>query len=322
MAKILVVAEQYMGQLRPATLSAVSAAREAASKNGGDFAILVLGANVGAVADQLTGYGAAKVIVADAPVLERYLSESYTKVVTDVAKAEGAELVLASATTTGKDLLPRVAAALGAGMASDITSIEGPNKFNRPMFAGNVIATVEVTTPIIVATVRGTAFSAAEATGGASEKTTANVDVDAGSLRTSFVKFDETKSERPGLTEARVVVSGGRGTKGDFEPINALADTLGAAVGASRAAVDSGWVPNDMQVGQTGKIVAPELYFAVGISGAIQHWAGMKDSKVIVAINKDGEAPIFAGADYGLIGDLFKAVPELIDELKKAGVGA
>jgi electron transfer flavoprotein alpha subunit len=320
MAKILVVAEQYLGQLRVATLSAVSAAKQYAEKNGGDFAILVLGSNVGGVADQLVEYGAAKVIVADAPVLERYLAESYAAVVADVAKAEGASLVLATSTTTGKDLLPRVAARLGAGMASDISGIVAANQFTRPTFAGNVISTVEVATPTIVASVRGTAFSAAEKSGGASAKETANVAVDAGSLKTKFVSFDETKSERPGLTEAKIVVSGGRGTKGDFKPIEQLADALGAAMGASRAAVDAGWVPNDMQVGQTGKIVAPSLYIAAGISGAIQHWAGMKDSKVIVAINKDGEAPIFQGADYGLIGDLFKVIPELVDELKKAGV--
>ncbi len=320
MAKILVVAEQYLGQLRSATLSAVSAARAAAEKTGGDYAILVLGSNVGEVADKLTGYGASKVLVADNPVLERYLAESYGKVVADVAKAEGAELVLMTSTTTGKDLLPRVAARLGAGMASDITEVLGAKAFKRPMFAGNVIASVEVTTPVVVASVRGTAYSPAEATGGASAKET--VSADPGTPKTKFVSFDETKSDRPGLTEARIVVSGGRGTKGDFKPIEQLADALGAAMGASRAAVDAGWVPNDMQVGQTGKVVAPELYIAVGISGAIQHWAGMKDSKVIVAINKDGEAPIFQGADYGLIGDLFKVVPELVDEFKKAGVGA
>lgn len=320
MAKILVVTEQFKGQLRPATLSAVTAAREAAEKKGGaDFAILVLGSNIDGVADQLTGYGASKVLVADAPVLESYLAEPYSKVISDVAKAEGVDLILATATTTGKDLLPRVAARLDAGMASDISSIESPNQFKRPTFAGNIISTVEVSTPVIVASVRGTAFSAAEASGGSSEKASVNVEVDEGSLKTKFVKFDETKSERPQLTEARIVVAGGRGTKGDFKPIEELADTLGAGMGASRAAVDSGWVPNDMQIGQTGKIVAPELYFAVGISGAIQHWAGMKDSKVIVAINKDGEAPIFQGSDYGLVGDLFKVIPELIEELKKAG---
>jgi electron transfer flavoprotein alpha subunit len=321
MAKILVVAEQYLGQLRTATLTAITAAKAAAEKSGGDYAVLVLGSNVGAVADALTTYGASKVLVADSPVLERYLAESYAQVTSEVAKAEGAELVLASSTTMGKDLLPRVAARLGAGMASDIIEVDGVKTFKRPMFAGNVIASIEVTTPIVVASVRGTAFPAAESTGGASEKAAVTVNVDAGSLKTKFVSFDETKSDRPGLTEARIVVSGGRGTKGDFAPIEQLADTLGAGMGASRAAVDAGWVPNDMQVGQTGKVVAPELYFAVGISGAIQHWAGMKDSKVIVAINKDGEAPIFQGSDYGLIGDLFKVIPELIEELKKNGVG-
>lgn len=316
MAKILVVAEQYMGTLRPATLSAISAAKAAAEKMGGDYAILVLGSNVGAVADKLAGYGASKVLVADAAALDRYIAETYAKVVADVAKAEGASVILATSTTTGKDLLPRVAARLGAGMASDITEIVGPNQFKRPMYAGNVIATVEVSTPIIVASVRGTAFSAAQPSGGTSPQAAVTVNVEL--AKAKFVSFDETKSERPGLTEARIVVSGGRGTKGDFKPIEQLADALGAAVGASRAAVDAGWVPNDMQVGQTGKIVAPELYIACGISGAIQHWAGMKDSKVIVAINKDPEAPIFQGADYGLVGDLFKVIPEFVEELKKA----
>jgi electron transfer flavoprotein alpha subunit len=318
MAKILVVAEQYQGQLRTATLSAVAAAKAYAEKAGGDIAILVIGANVGGVADKLTAYGAAKVIVADAPVLDRYLAETYAKVVSEVAKKEGASLVVATSTTTGKDLLPRVAARLGAGMASDISGIVAANQFTRPTFAGNVISTVEVTTPVIVVSVRGTSFTAAAPAGGASAKESVTVDV--GAPKVKFVKFDETKSERPGLTDAKVVVAGGRGTKGDFKPLEQLADTLGAALGASRAAVDAGWVPNDMQVGQTGKIVAPQLYFAVGISGAIQHWAGMKDSKVIVTINKDAEAPIFQGSDYGLVGDLFKVVPELIEELKKAGV--
>ena len=318
MAKTLVVAEQYQGQLRSATLSAVAAAKAYVEKAGGDYAILVVGSNVGGVADKLTGYGAAKVIVADAPALDRYLSETYSKVIAEVAKKEGATFVVATSTTQGKDLLPRVAARLGAGMASEISGVVAANRFTRPTFAGNVISTVEVATPVIVATVRGTAFSAAAATGGASAKE--SVTVDAGTPKVKFIKFDETKSERPGLTDAKIVVSGGRGTKGDFKPIEQLADALGAAMGASRAAVDAGWVPNDMQVGQTGKIVAPQLYFAVGISGAIQHWAGMKDSKVIVAINKDAEAPIFQGSDYGLVGDLFKVIPELVEELKKAGV--
>ncbi len=317
MAKVLVVAEQHLGALRPATLGAVNAGKQMAEKVGGDFAVLVLGKDVGGVADELTKYGASKVLVADAPSLERYLAESYAKVVSDVAKAEGATHVIASATTTGRDLLPRVAARLDAGMASDITDIVSANQFRRPTFAGNVITTVEVTTPTIVISSRGTAFSPAEASGGASEKANVDVQVDAGALKTKFVSFDETKSDRPGLSEAKIVVSGGRGTKGDFAPIEQLADALGAAMGASRAAVDAGWVPNDMQVGQTGKIVAPSLYIAAGISGAIQHWAGMKDSKVIVSINKDAEAPIFQGSDYGLVGDLFKVIPELVEELKK-----
>jgi electron transfer flavoprotein alpha subunit len=220
----------------------------------------------------------------------------------------------------GKDLLPRVACKLEAGMATDVLGFGGDGAqvtFRRPMWAGNVLAEVEIASAVKVFTARATDFAPAQKAGAGSVSPVA-VSVDGSALRTRFVAFEEVTSSRPELTEARVVVSGGRGTKGDFKEIEALADELGAAVGASRAAVDAGWVPNDWQVGQTGKVVAPELYVAAGISGAIQHLAGMKASKVIVAVNKDPEAPIFQLADYGLVQDLFKALPELRALVKAA----
>ncbi len=218
-----------------------------------------------------------------------------------------------------KDLIPRLAAKLSAGMASDIMGFED-GKFTRPVWAGNVEVKVEITTAVKAVTVRGTEFEKAPKGDASSEKVEVAVDVDLGSLKKRFVSFEEVKSDRPELTEAGIIVSGGRGTKGDegFKLLDGLADLFNAAIGATRAAVDAGWVPNDLQVGQTGKVVAPDVYFAVGISGAIQHLAGMKGSKVIVAINKDEEAPIFNVADYGLVADLFKAVPEMVEEIKKA----
>jgi electron transfer flavoprotein alpha subunit len=220
----------------------------------------------------------------------------------------------------GKDLFPRLAARLGAPMASEITSIGDDHTFVRPMYAGNAMATVELDGPIKVLTVRGTAFDAAKPGDSAAPVEKQDAEIDAAALKMEFVSFNATKSDRPQLTEARIIVSGGRGLKSgeNFKTVlEPLVDEMGAAMGASRAAVDAGFVPNDLQVGQTGKVVAPELYIAVGISGAIQHLAGMKDSKVICAINKDEEAPIFAVADYGLVADLFKAVPEMAEEIKK-----
>jgi electron transfer flavoprotein alpha subunit len=220
----------------------------------------------------------------------------------------------------GKDLFPRLAARLGAPMASEITAISDEHTFVRPTYAGNVMATVELDGPIKVLTVRGTAFDAAKPGDAVAPVEKQNAEIDAGALKMEFVSFNATKSDRPQLTEARIIVSGGRGLKSgeNFKTVlEPLVDEMGAAMGASRAAVDAGFVPNDLQVGQTGKVVAPELYIAVGISGAIQHLAGMKDSKVICAINKDEEAPIFAVADYGLVADLFKAVPEMAEEIKK-----
>jgi len=318
MANVLVVAEQVSGTVKKATLHALGAGRELARRVGGTLHILVLGKGAQAAAAELSAY--ADVQVAEAPALEHYLAEAYAPVVADAVKAVQAGYLCAAATAFGKDLLPRAAARLGAAMATEVLGFGGDGAqvtFRRPMWAGNVLAEVELTTPVKVFTVRPTEFpvAAKDATGSVSPVA---VSLDAGALKTRFVEFREVKSARPELTEARVVVSGGRGTKGDFKEVEALADELGAAVGASRAAVDAGWVPNDWQVGQTGKVVAPELYVAAGISGAIQHLAGMKGSKVIVAVNKDPEAPIFQLADYGLVADLFKALPELRAKVKSS----
>jgi len=311
---VLVIAEHDNARLKPATLNAVAAAAQL----GSEVHVLVAGQGAQAVAEAASKVaGVAKVRLAEAAALEHQLPEAVAPLVAETAKG-GYSHVLAAATSAGKNLLPRVAALLDVAQISDILSVEGADTFTRPIYAGNAIATVQSADPVKVITVRTTAFEAAAADGGSAPVEPLGVDV--GNGRSTFVGQELTKSERPELTAARVVVSGGRGMQsGDnFKLLEALADKLGAAVGASRAAVDAGFVPNDYQVGQTGKIVAPELYIAVGISGAIQHLAGMKDSKVIVAINKDEEAPIFQVADYGLVADLFKAVPELTAELDKA----
>jgi electron transfer flavoprotein alpha subunit len=320
MANVLVVAEQANGKLRNASLAALGAGLELGKRTGGAVTALIMGAgkDVGAAANELASYGVA-VQAADAPALERYLAESYAAVVAQAAKAAGAAWVVGPATAFGKDLLPRVAAKLSAAAATDVLAIAGDGAnvlLRRPMWAGNVVAEVELTTPVKVLSVRPTEFPAPAKAAAAGAVSSLAVNVDLSALRTRFVEFNEVKSDRPELTEAKAVVAGGRGTKGDFKELLGLADDLGAAVGASRAAVDSGWVPNDWQVGQTGKVVAPQLYVAAGISGAIQHVAGMKGAKVIVAINKDPEAPIFQIADYGLVADLFKAIPELRAKLK------
>jgi electron transfer flavoprotein alpha subunit len=317
MANVLIVAEQVGGALRKATLHAIAAGREVARRSGGKLAILVLGQGVGPVAQELSGYG--DVLLGDAPALQHYTAEGWAPVVAEAARGFESIYLGAAATAFGKDLLPRVAARLGAATATDVLGFGGEGAqvtFRRPMWAGNVLAEVELTTAVKVFTVRPTEFAVAAREGQGSVSPIA-VSVDPSALRTRFVEFVEVKSARPELTEARVVVAGGRGTKGDFKEIEGLADDLGAAVGASRAAVDAGWAPNDWQVGQTGKVVAPDLYVAVGISGAIQHVAGMKGAKVIVAINKDEEAPIFQLADYGLVADLFKALPELRAKLPR-----
>ncbi len=319
MANVLVVAELLGTQIRKATYAALAAGQELARLTGGKVTIAALGKGIGAAAQALAGYGAV-VRASDAPGLERYLAESWAPVVAALAKEVGATYVGAAATTFGKDLVPRVAALLDAACATDVLGFGGEGAavtFKRPMWAGNVVAEVELGTAVKCFTARPTEFAPAQEQAGGSVLPFA-AEVDAAALRTRFVSFREVRSERPELNDARVVVAGGRGTKGDFKALEALADLLGGAVGASRAAVDAGWAPNDWQVGQTGKVVAPELYVAAGISGAIQHTAGMKGSKVIVAINKDPEAPIFQIADYGLVADLFHAIPELTEKVKAA----
>ena len=303
---ILVVAEYENGAVAPATLNTVAAA----AKIGGDVHVLVAGQNVGGVAESAAKIaGVAKVLVADNAAYAHLLPENVAPLVAELAK--GYSHVLAPATTNGKNILPRVAALLDVDQISEIISVESADTFKRPIYAGNAIATVQSSAAVKVITVRTTGFDAVAAEGGSAAVEAVASAHDAG--KSAFVGEELAKSDRPELTAAKIVVSGGRGMgNGDnFKHLYSRADKLGAAVGASRAAVDAGFVPNDMQVGQTGKIVAPQLYIAVGISGAIQHLAGMKDSKVIVAINKDEEAPIFQVADYGLVADLFEAVPEL-----------
>ena len=303
---ILVIAEHDNASLKPATLNAVSAA----AKIGGDIHVLVAGSRCGAAAEAAAKVaGVAKVKVADAAHYADQTAENIAALV--ITNAAGYSHVIAPATTGGKNFMPRVAALLDVAQISDIVGVESADTFVRPIYAGNVLATVQSADAVKVITVRTTAFEAAAEGGSAAVETVAAA---ADSGQTKLVGRELTKSERPELTAAKIIVSGGRGV-GNGENYHALleplADKLGAALGASRAAVDAGFVPNDYQVGQTGKIVAPQLYVAVGISGAIQHLAGMKDSKVIVAINKDPEAPIFQVADYGLVADLFEVVPQL-----------
>lgn len=321
MGDVLVVAETFEGKLRKTTHSAITFARQAASTLGASFSILVIGAGVGGAAQEAAAFGAAKVLVADDRSLANYLAESYAPTVAEVGK--NFSVIVGTASAYGKDLLPRVAAKLGAGYASDISEVlsdGGRLRYKRPMYAGNAYGVVSVSTPVQVVSVRQSAFSAAESSGGASPIESVSVKApSAAAGRVEFVSFDQVKSERPELTEARTVVAGGRALKERFNDVlNPLADVLGAAVGASRAACDAGYCASDLQVGQTGKVVAPSLYFAIGISGAIQHLAGMKNSKVIVAINKDPDAPIFQVADYGLVQDLFVAVPELVRRIQEA----
>ncbi|KPF67165.1 electron transfer flavoprotein subunit beta [beta proteobacterium AAP99] len=307
----LIIAEHDNATIKPATLNTVAAA----AKFGGDIHVLVAGsgcAAAGAAAAQIAGV--AKVLVADSPALGDQLAENVAAQV--LAVAGNYDQILFPATANGKNVAPRVAAKLDVAQISDILSVEGADTFTRPIYAGNVIATVKSSDAKKVITVRTTAFDAVAASGGSAA--VENLTAVAAGGSSSFVGREVVKSDRPELTAAKIIVSGGRalGSAEKFtEVITPLADKLGAAMGASRAAVDAGYAPNDWQVGQTGKIVAPQLYVAAGISGAIQHLAGMKDSKVIVAINKDPEAPIFQVADYGLVADLFEAVPELVKEL-------
>jgi electron transfer flavoprotein alpha subunit len=319
MSNVLILVEHQDGKPKKASQSGITFGKQMSEKMGGQLNLLVIGQNVQAVADALSGYGAAKIFTVEGSAFEHALAESYTAAIVTAAKACGATLIAGTSSSTSKDVMPRVAARLDAGMASDVLKIVDAKTFKRPMWAGNVIATVELTSEIKVCTVRATEFEQPVKQGGASPVEKLACDVSLANLKAKFISLKTVKSERPDVTTASRVVSGGRGVKGadGFKMIEELADVLGAGIGASRAVCDAGWVPNDLQIGQTGKVVAPDLYIAVGISGAIQHIAGMKSSKVIVAINKDPEAPIFQVADYGLVGDLFKIVPEFIAEYKK-----
>jgi electron transfer flavoprotein alpha subunit len=309
---VLVVAELNEGKIAPATRNAVTAAAAIDS----DVHLLISGQDSASAAEAGAKIaGITKVLSADDAIYAHGLAENVAKLV--VGLADNYTHLLAAATNQGKNVMPRVAALLDVMQISEITEVKDADTFIRPIYAGNALATVKSSDKVKVITVRATAFDAAASSGGSASVEEVSSAGDAG--LSSFVDRELTKSERPELTQAGVIVSGGRGMGSgeNFNILEGLADVLGAAVGASRAAVDAGFVPNDYQVGQTGKVVAPNLYIAVGISGAIQHLAGMKDSKVIVAINKDEEAPIFQIADYGLVGDLFKVVPELTEEIKK-----
>lgn len=310
---VLVVAEHDNKSIKKATLNTVAAAQ----KLGSDIHLLVAGHQAGEAASAAASVsGVSKVLHADAPHLGEFLAENTAALIVSLAK--NYSHVLAPATTTGKDIMPRAAALLDVQQISDISAIESADTFVRPIYAGNALATVKSNDPIKVITVRTTAFDAVAPSGGNAAVEAVQTPPDSG--LSAFVSREVAKSERPELTSAKIIVSGGRGMgsgENFTKVLEPLADRLGAAMGASRAAVDAGFVPNDWQVGQTGKIVAPDLYVAVGISGAIQHLAGMKDSRVIVAINKDEEAPIFQVADFGVVGDLFQLVPSLVEELKK-----
>jgi electron transfer flavoprotein alpha subunit len=332
MPHILILAEHDDGHLKQATLSAVGFARKAS----GTFDVLVIGQDVSALAESLRGYGAAAVLVANSPSLQHPVADKYAQVIADTARERNATMLVAAASTFSKDILPRAAALLDAGMLSDVVDVSPPPLspllakegmgevgddfvFKRVMFAGNVIATVKLDGAVKVLTVRPAAFAPPEKVGPPSPVVSIAVDETKLPSHITYEGRAAKVAGRPDSTEARVVVSGGRAIKNmeDFERlIGGLADALNGAVGSSRALVDAGITPNELQIGQTGKVVAPDLYIAVGISGAIQHLAGMKDSKVIVALNKDPDAPIFEIADYGLVGDVYQMVPELIERLK------
>ncbi|MFM0072399.1 FAD-binding protein [Paraburkholderia sediminicola] len=307
----LVIAEHDSASIKAATLNTIAAAQ----KIGGDIHVLVAGHNAQAAAEAAAKIaGVSKVLLADAAQLEAGLAENVQATVMNIAKDY--THILTPATAYGKNIAPRIAAKLDVAQISDITAVDSADTFERPIYAGNAIATVQSQDPIKVITVRTTGFDPVAAEGGSA--TVEKIEAAADTGLSQFVSREVTKLDRPELTSAKIIVSGGRGLgngENYTKVLEPLADKLNAALGASRAAVDAGFVPNDYQVGQTGKIVAPQLYIAVGISGAIQHLAGMKDSKVIVAINKDAEAPIFSVADYGLVGDLFTLVPELVSEL-------
>src|SRR6516225_621900 len=312
----LVIAEHDSASIKAATLNTVAAAQ----KIGGDIHVLVAGHNAQAAADAAAKIaGVTKVLLADAPQLAAGLAENVEATVLTIVQdpAKNYTHILAPATAYGKNIAPRIAAKLDVAQISDITAVDSADTFERPIYAGNAIAIVQSADPVKVITVRATGFDPVAAEGGSASVEKVEAVADAG--LSQFVRREVTKLDRPELTSANIIVSGGRGLgsgENYTKVLEPLADKLGAAMGASRAAVDAGYVPNDYQVGQTGKIVAPQLYFAVGISGAIQHLAGMKDSKVIVAINKDEAAPIFGIADYGLVGDLFESVPAMLAELQ------
>lgn len=319
---ILVYLENAGAEIPKGALCTISAALQAKAAHGHDKAIGLLCGSTGVAeaARAAAGFGLDEVLYVESPALEPYLAIPHAEAIVAAVQDTGADLVLALSSTRGKDVIPRVAQVLEAGQASDVLEFLGEQQFKRPMYAGDIHARVEITTARKAATVRQTAFDPAPPSGSQCPVRQLQAAVSATELQ-KFVKFDTVESERPELTEAEVVVSGGRAMKSaeNFEKyIAPLADVLGAAIGASRAAVDSGYAPNDWQVGQTGKVVAPNLYIAIGISGAIQHLAGMKDSKVIVAINKDPEAPIFEVADYGLVADLYEAVPQLTEAIKSS----
>ena len=317
MGNVLAFCEFTGANLRSSALANLSFARQAATAHGGEVVILLVGHGAQEASAHAAKH-APKVVVVDDPALEHYLAETYAPIVAEQAKANGATVVAATASSVGKDLMPRVAALLDAGMASDIKKLESKDSFQRPILAGNAYSTVQITTPMIVVTARQSEFEPAAELGSAGTVTTGAAGT-VNALGAKFDHLDAQKSDRPDLSDAKVVVSGGRGMKNgaNFKVLEELADLLGAAMGASRAATDAGMVPADWQVGQTGKIVAPSLYFAVAISGAIQHLAGMKGSKTIVAINKNKDEPIFQVADYGIVAEWEKAVPELITEIKK-----
>ncbi|MBI2891863.1 MAG: electron transfer flavoprotein subunit alpha/FixB family protein [Nitrospirae bacterium] len=322
MACILALVSHQDGKLKKASLSSVSAARALSTKTGAPVVAAAIGSGLDGVAQDAAAYGPSKVVVVDHAQYKTYMGETFAACVAELAKKLGAKAVVANADTFGKDCLPRVAAKLHAPMVSEVMEVIADSakpQFKRPMYAGNVIATVEVSGEPVVLTVRGTSFAAPEKATQKAPVEKLDNPVSTPFAKAAFKEFQQIKSERPELVDASVIVAGGRGLKTpeDFRRLlEPLADTLGAAIGATRAVVDAGWVPNDSQVGQTGKVVAPTLYMAFGISGAIQHVAGMKDSKVIVAVNRDGDAPIFEVADYGIVGDAFKVIPELTEKIK------
>lgn len=322
MTKVLVIAEHHNSKLKLATLSAIGFARQVVAETGGAVELLVIGEHLGALAAELSVYGATAVITADHSLLRNPVADKFAQIIAEAARQRGASLVAAAASTYSKDILPRAAALLDAGMLSDVVSVRREGEeyvFKRVMFAGNVIATVTLEGAVKFLTIRAPAFSAAPKTEGVSPVVSLPVEAEKLPALIEYGGQETKVAGRPDSTEARIVVSGGRAIKNaeDFERlVGGLADTLGGAVGSSRALVDAGITPNSLQVGQTGKVVAPDLYVALGISGAIQHLAGMKDTKIIVAINKDPDAPIFEVADYGLVGDVYQVVPELTEKLK------